>query len=81
MGQIAPIEIVFFDQANLPIAVPVLQLLLTRDCLLRRCERLDVDEPVHTMLSDEFRTTPGAMLLKPCVDVVEDDGISGYWPR
>ena len=61
MGQIAPARILFFDQLNFPIAVPVLQLLFTRDCLLRRCERFDVDEEVHTIFLDEFGASPAAM--------------------
>src|ERR1700694_2225876 len=76
MGQVAPIEIIFFDQANLPIAVPILQLFLACDGFLRRCERLDVDQAMHTVFLDEFRTTtPLPMLLKPCSQVIGDTDV------
>jgi hypothetical protein len=43
--------------------VPILQLFLAGDGFSRRCERLDVDEAVHTVFLDEFRTTAVPMLL------------------
>jgi hypothetical protein len=65
MGQVAPVQIILFDQLNLPIAPPILQLLFTRDCLLRRRELFHMDEAKHAVLFDEFRATASAMLLQP----------------
>jgi hypothetical protein len=42
----------------------MLQLLLACDGFLRRCERLDVDEAVHTVFLDEFRNTTVPILLE-----------------
>ena len=62
----------FFDQTYLPVAVPILQLFFTCDCVSRRCERFDMNEAMHTVFLDEFRTMTAAMLLKPCPQVIGD---------
>ena len=72
MGQVAPVHIILFDQTNFPVALPILQPFLTCDCYLRRCERLHMDEAVHTIFLDEFRAANAAVLLKPCSQVVGD---------
>jgi hypothetical protein len=65
MGQVAPAGIFFFDQLNFPVTPPILQLLLSSDRFLRRCERFDVDEEMHAIFPDEFRASAAAMLLEP----------------
>jgi hypothetical protein len=61
-----------FDQTNLPVASPFLQLLLTCDRILRRCENFHVDEAMHTVFLHEFRAVTASMLLKPFPKVVGD---------
>jgi hypothetical protein len=72
MGQVAPIQIVFFNQLNFPLAPPILQLLLTRDGLLRRRELFHMDESKHAVLPDEFRATAGAVLLESNSQIIGD---------
>jgi hypothetical protein len=64
-----------FDQTNLPIASPFLQLFLTCDCISRRCENFHVDEAMHTVFFHEFRAMTASMLLKPLPKVVGDPDI------
>src|SRR4051812_32257334 len=75
MGQVAPIQIVFFDQLNLPLAPPILQLLLARDCLLWRRELFHMDEAKHTVLLDELRAATGAVLLESYPQVIGDANV------
>src|SRR5260370_41908903 len=64
-----------FDQTNLPVASPFLQLLLTCDRILRRCENFHVDEAMHTVFLHEFRAMTASMLLKPLPKVVGDPDV------
>jgi hypothetical protein len=77
VGQVAPVGIIFFDQPRLPVTVPVLQLLLARDCFLGRSEGLRINEAMHPVFSGEFRAATAAMLLKPIPQVVGDADIEG----
>jgi len=72
MGQVAPIQIVLFDQLNFPLASPILQLLLARDCLLRRRELFHMDEAMYAVLLDELRAAAGAMLFKSNSQIIGD---------
>ena len=72
IGQVTPVQIMLFDQTNLPVASPFLQLLLTCDRILRRCENFHVDEAMHTVFLHEFRAVTASMLLKPFPKVVGD---------
>jgi hypothetical protein len=65
VGQVAPIEIFFFDQLDFPIAPPVLRVFLARDRLAGGCELLDANEAVQGIFLDEFRATEAAVLIKP----------------
>src|SRR5260370_38277254 len=69
VGKVAPIQVFLFDQTYFPVAVPILQLLLARDCIPRRREGLDIDEAVHCVFLDEFRAATATMLLQPCPDI------------
>jgi hypothetical protein len=70
----------FFDQPRLPIAVPVLQLLLPSDRFLWRCECLHMDEAVHTIFLDEFRAAAAAMALKPNPEIVGNANVKRSVP-
>jgi hypothetical protein len=72
VGQVAPIQIILFDQTNFPVALPILQLFLTCDCFLRRCENFHVNETMYTVFLDEFRAMIASMLLKPLPQVMGD---------
>jgi hypothetical protein len=76
VGQVSPIEIILFDQLNLPIAAPILGLLLARDCLLQRRIFFHMDEAKHAILLDEFRATTGAVLLKSNSQIIGDPDVS-----
>jgi hypothetical protein len=80
VGQIAPVGIIFFDQARLPVAVPIPQLLLASDRFPWRRERLHMDEAIHTILFDEFRTSAAAMLPKPDPEIVRDANVERSVP-
>src|ERR1700732_3031501 len=52
-----------------------LQLFLTCDCILRRCESFHVDEAMHTVFLHEFRAMTASMLLKPFPKIVGDPDV------
>jgi hypothetical protein len=54
-GQVAPREIVCFNEPNFPIPLPFLRLLLAGDCLDGDLKRLDVHETVHVVFPGEPR--------------------------
>jgi hypothetical protein len=60
--------------------MPILQLLLARYGFLRQCERLHMDEAVHTIFLDEFRAATAAMLLKPDPQIVGDADVERSVP-
>ena len=70
MGEVIPVEIILLDQTNLPVASPVLQLLFARDGLVRRSERLDVDEAMHLVFLDEFGAATCAMLFEADTNII-----------
>lgn len=52
-GQVLPALIGFFDQRNLLLAPPALELLLASDCILNMVKRLVVNEPVNFVFFGE----------------------------
>lgn len=64
MGEIGPIQILFFDESNFPIPIPLLQLFLSTNGRLRIVEGFDMDKPRHTMLAYELGSQSRAMFFK-----------------
>src|SRR4051812_4611600 len=65
IAEIAPLEVIAFNQLDLPITLPAFQLLLAGDCFFRAFVRLDIDQAVNTVVSDKFRTLAISMLFQP----------------
>lgn len=61
--QVVPVRIVGFDQADLPGAVPVLQLLLTRNGCRHVGEEFVANKAVHGISRCETAAFPVAMLV------------------
>src|SRR5207244_4937999 len=53
--QITPFRIVFFDKANLPVAIPFLQALFAYDCCLWIVDGLDMDQSINPISAGEGR--------------------------
>ena len=64
VGQIAPFEIVFFNELNLPIRLPFLQLLLAGNRLHSGFVGLHVYKPIHAVFADKFGATSQPVLLE-----------------
>ena len=45
--KVAPVRVLASNQVELPVAVPVLELLLALDCGFHRLEQLEVDQPMY----------------------------------
>src|SRR3954468_16799048 len=70
VGQVAPMGIVLFDQLNLPVAAPVLELLFARDRLVRGWVVFGVDQAVYRVLLDELRALAAAMLFETGAKII-----------
>ena len=75
LREVVPIRIALFDQTDFPIAMPVLQLLFTRNGFLRRSKFFHVDQCVNDVLFDELRAKAAAMLIQSGRDVPGDADI------
>jgi hypothetical protein len=80
IGQITPLEIVFLDGLDLPIPVPLFQLLLALDGILYSLVRLDVDKPINAVFSDKFRTAASPVLFQSASQAVRDADIQRAVP-
>ena len=63
--QIDPVRIALFDQVDLPLPVPALQLLFAGDGVLHVVEHFEADQPVDMVSGCKPRQRPIAMLPKP----------------
>ena len=70
--QIAPMRIGLLDQAELPQAFPLLELLLTADRVTDVMERFVEDQPVHAMPPREARAQRGPVATDPLHQVAGD---------
>ena len=52
-GPIPPIQVVFFNQPNLPVAIPFLELLFACNCLIRSLKPFRMNKPVHSVFLRE----------------------------
>jgi hypothetical protein len=75
--QIAPFEIVFFDELNLPISIPLLQLLLTANGVLDTLIGLDIDKSMHAVLAHKFRAESELVLFQSASDIIRNANIQG----
>jgi hypothetical protein len=80
IGQIAPLEIVFLDELDLPIPVPLFQLLLALDGILCSLVRLDVDKPINAVFAGKFRTAASPVLFESASQAVRDADIQRAVP-
>ena len=70
--KIAPLRVVGLDQVDLPLPVPVLQLLFARDGVGHPVEGFDVDETDCTIVCGKPRGGPRLVLVKPRSKVGRD---------
>jgi hypothetical protein len=75
--QIDPLGIHAFDQANLPRALPFLDLLLAPDCFGHRVVQLVVDERVHLVAIGEAGDQVLLVLVDPIGKIAGDTCIEG----
>jgi hypothetical protein len=65
IAEITPLEILAFNQLDLPITLPAFQLLLAGDCFFRALVGLDVDQAVNTVCFNELGTLAASVLVQP----------------
>src|SRR6185437_1107030 len=68
--EIVPFEILFFDQTNLPIAIPFLQLLFPANGIFRTFKRLDIDQTTDAVLFDELGAKSKSMLFHSPAQII-----------
>jgi hypothetical protein len=54
MREVAPFEVVFFNEPNLPVAIPFLQLLFATDGVFRILIGFDVNKPMNCILLNKL---------------------------
>ena len=64
LSQIAPIEIILFDQINLPMPVPALELFLSRDSKRHRIKLSEIDEPFQIIFASKSSRPTGTMFME-----------------
>ena len=73
--QVHPLRVLGVDQVDLPLPMPVLELLLPGNGVFHVAEHLEVDEPVDLVAAGEARQQPLAMLDKPLEQVRSDPDV------
>ena len=67
---IGPFWIVFLDEPDLPVPIPLFQLLLALDCRFGIVECFDMNKAMDFVFADELRTNTETMLFKPLRNIV-----------
>ena len=76
-GPIPPIHVVFFNQPNLPVAIPFLELFFTRNRLIRSVKPFHMNKPVHSVFLRECVGSARSVLTKAPGQVVRDTNVQG----
>lgn len=74
-SKVAPMRVSLFDQVDLPLPPPVLDLLLTSNRIGHRVEYLHEDEPINRVLGGESGGFSFAMLPKPGRQIRRNAGV------
>jgi len=81
LSQIAPIGVRCLDQLDLPLALPILDLLLARDRGVHRPGEFEPDERLHAIAVGEAAETAVAVLADALGQVRGDAGVERPVPR
>ena len=81
LRQIAPLRVRRLDQLDLPLALPILDLLLTRDRGVHRPGEFEPDERLHAIAVGEAAETAVAVLADALDQVRGDAGVERAVPR
>ena len=81
LRQIAPFRVRRLDQLDLPLALPILDLLLARDRGVHRSGEFESDERLHAIAVGEAAETAVAVLTDALDQVRGDAGVERAVPR
>ena len=71
-GPIPPIQVVFFNQPNLPVAIPFLEMFFAGNRLIRRVKPFHMNKSVHSVFLRECIGSARTMLTEAAGQVVRD---------
>src|SRR5215467_252840 len=77
MREIAPFQVVFFNELNFPIPIPFLQLLFPADGVLGPFICLHVYQPVDAVFADECRAETEPVPLESGPQIIGDSDVQG----
>src|SRR5215471_2817944 len=77
MREIAPFQVVFFNELNFPIPIPFLQLLFPADGVLGPFICLHVYQPVDAVFADECRAETEPVLLESGPQIIGHSDVQG----
>src|SRR6478752_5478138 len=76
-GPIPPIQVVFFNQPNLPVAIPFLEMFFAGNRLIRSVEPFHMNKSVHSVFLRECIGSARTMLTEAAGQVVRDTNVQG----